>query len=461
MPHSLKIACLGWLPLAAISTFAGPAPNAAKPSGEPVLEAPTLHSLGVHWIIAGDDNQNAVVQVAWRTRGGPWRDGAPLLRVERGAHKPEGNPGSVAVPADAWLFAGSNAGGTHDVWFEGLTIRRAQWAFVAHEAARIVVRHCHIHDTEYGITATRNDHDTLRGWFVTDNLIEGPSVWPRSIGIENARGVQISGEGHVIAYNRVRRFADAIDTFPSPRCCAIDIHNNEISECTDDGIELDYSERNVRCFHNRLTDVFQGISVQPIYGGPAYAFRNALYNVIQEPFKMHNSPSGALFFHNTCVKQGMPLVLQTSDRVRNCVSRNNLFIGTAARYAYETTAPMIDCDFDYDGFGGGPWEMFLKWNDQRYKTLDEVRSKAPAYRHAVLVTSGPAPPDDPAKKHEPADLRLPPGCSAIDAGEKLVGFNGDFAAGSPDLGAYELGEPLPHYGPRPHQPARPLIQPDF
>lgn len=107
MPHSLKIACLGWLPLAAVSTFAGPAPNAAKPSGEPVLEAPTLHSLGVHWIIASDDNQNAVVQVAWRTRGGPWRDGAPLLRVERGAHKPEGNPGSVAVPADAWLFAGS------------------------------------------------------------------------------------------------------------------------------------------------------------------------------------------------------------------------------------------------------------------------------------------------------------------------------------------------------------------
>jgi hypothetical protein len=38
----------------------------------------------------------------------------------------------------------------------------------------------------------------------------------------------------------------------------IDIHHNEISAMTDDGIELDYSERNVRCFSNRLTDVYQG-----------------------------------------------------------------------------------------------------------------------------------------------------------------------------------------------------------
>ena len=80
-------------------------------------------------------------------------------------------------------------------------------------------------------------------------MIEGPSTWPRTKGIENARGIQITGEGHVVCYNRIRGFADAIDTFPSPRCSAIDIHNNELSELTDDGIEMDYSERNTRCFY--------------------------------------------------------------------------------------------------------------------------------------------------------------------------------------------------------------------
>ena len=85
-----------------------------------------------------------------------------------------------------------------------------------------------------------------------------------------------------------------MDTFPSQRCAAIDFHNNDISECTDDGSEMDYSERNTRNFLNRYTNVFQGVSVQPIFGGPVYIFRNVLYNVVMEPFKMHNSPSGAV-----------------------------------------------------------------------------------------------------------------------------------------------------------------------
>lgn len=551
-------------------------PAAAHVGSDPVLESPTLHSLGLHWIVEGDENQNAVIALAWRANGGSWHDGAPLWRVDKGAHKtPKGN--SVEVPDGSWLFAGSvvllepgtdyelklslvdpdgggrevilkartasepvapadaivfhvapgdgggsgsaadpfrglaaaqaraqpgtifslHAGtypgsfnvtksgepgrpivwrgagggevildgqdaattrpattvvvnGMHDVWFEGLTIRGAQFVFVGHEAARIVVRRCHLHNAEFGITATRNNNDSLRGWFITDNLIEGPSTWPRTKGIEDARGIQISGEGHVVAYNRVRGFGDGIDTFPSRRCADIDFHNNEISECTDDGSELDYSERNVRCFFNRYSNIFQGISVQPVYGGPVYAFRNALFNVVQEPFKMHNSPSGALFFHNTCVKQGMPLILQTREPVRHCVMRNNIFIGTTTGYAYETTAPMKDCDFDYDGFGGGPWPMFLKWNGQRYQNLDEVRAKAPVYKHAVLV-SGFTPPADSAKQCEPVDLRLPVGCAAIDAGEPLPGLNDGFAGKAPDLGAYEFGGPLPHYGPRPQK----------
>ena len=70
---------------------------------------------------------------------------------------------------------------------------------------------------------------------------------------------------------------------------------------------MDYSERNIRCFSNRMTNVFQGISMQPVYGGPVYVFRNVMDNVAVETFKLHNSPSGCLMFHNTSVKKGMPL----------------------------------------------------------------------------------------------------------------------------------------------------------
>jgi hypothetical protein len=159
------------------------------------------------------------------------------------------------------------------------------------------------------------------------------------------------------------------------------------------------------------------------------------------------------------VRKGIPLLLWTPAPVRNCVYRNNLFIGTTGSYAYDTTAPMIDCDFDYDGYGGGPWDYFLRWNKERYRTLEEVREKAPVYRHAVRVeaagvfASGLKPPDDEAGQFDcrRVDLRLAPATNALDAGEMLPGFNDGYAGRAPDLGAYERGEPLPHYGPRPER----------
>ena len=557
--------------------------HAARPLGKPVLEAPTLHSLGVYWIIQGDDNQNATVAFSYRKAGEVvWKQTLPLFRVEKGANKLERGESRVKVPPDAWLFAGSavllkpdtayelrlrlsdpdggameqqlqartlaepvassnapqyhvvpgSGGGTgtredpfrgleaarekvvpggiyllhagvytgtfaasksgepgrpiiwrgagdgeavidgagqeravdatdiHDVWFERLSIRNATWGLVANGSARIVVRRCHVYGVKNGITATRNDNGQLAGIFIADNLLEGPFPWPPSTkgaGVDENRGIQISGTGQEVCYNRVRHFKDGIDTFPSPVCAAIDIHNNEISECLDDGAEMDYSERNTRLFHNRFTDVFQGISTQPVLGGPVYIFRNAVYNIDVEPIKMHNSPSGALVFHNTFVKKGEPLLLYTSAPVHHCVLRNNLFIGTNGNYAYECDAPMVDCDFDYDGFGGGPWKQFLKWNNVRYATMAEVREKAPVYKHAVLIdaatvfASGIKPPDEWASLHTPAsiDLRLRKGTAALDAGLPLPGFNDGFAGKAPDLGAYEFGSPLPHYGPRP------------
>ncbi len=333
--------------------------------------------------------------------------------------------------------------------------RSAHHGVTFHDCRRIVVRRCHIRRVEYGMNAVRDTQGIAQDHFIADNLIEGPSTWPRTKGIENARGIQITGEGHVVCYNRIRGFADAIDTLPSARCAAIDFHNNDLSELTDDGIELDFSERNTRCFLNRLTNVFQGISMQPVHGGPVYVFRNVMYNVAAEPFKLHNSPSGCLISHNTTVKQGPPSVLMTPEAVRNVWSRNNLFVGTEGNYAYETSAKMVDCDFDYDGFGGGPFKLFLKWNGVRYATLEEVRKKAPVLKHAVVVdsatafASGARPPEDVAgQAANTIDLRLSPRSKGVDTGEPLSGLNDGFHGKAPDLGAYELGESLPHYGPR-------------
>jgi hypothetical protein len=346
------------------------------------------------------------------------------------------------------------ASGVHDVMLERLTFQNAKWAMAFNGGARISLTRCVVRDCDYGFVAQKNSSKQQR-IYIADNVFTGRSKWPRTKGIESRRGIQVSGTGHVICYNRISNFGDAVDTFSNYPCAAIDIYGNDISECTDDGIEMDYSEHNTRCFDNRLTNVFQGISIQPIHGGPVYVFRNAMYNVTAETFKMHNNPSGGIFYHNTSVKAGMPLVLWTGEQVSNCIMRNNLFIGTKGNYAYESTAPMRRCDFDYDGFGG-TWKQFLKWNRTRYDTIAAARKNAPVYRNAVRVNpatifaSGIKPPVDTKTKFAIGinDLRIKAGSAGVDAGVALHNINDGFTGKAPDLGAYELGAKLPHYGPR-------------
>ena len=63
-----------------------------------------------------------------------------------------------------------------------------------------------------------------------------------------------------------------------------------------------------------------------------------------------------------------------------------------------------------------------------------------------------SPPDSskPGKPYNAVDLdfRLKPGSKAVDAGVRLPKVNDGFAGKAPDLGAYEVGQPVPVYGPR-------------
>ena len=62
-----------------------------------------------------------------------------------------------------------------------------------------------------------------------------------------------------------------------------------------------------------------------------------------------------------------------------------------------------------------------------------------------------APGPDPRTLYKPADFdfQLRAGSAAVDAGVRLSGIDDDFTGKAPDLGAYEVGKPVPHYGPRP------------
>src|SRR5258707_1028620 len=51
--------------------------------GEFIIDHPTLINLGFEWLIQGDDNRNAQVDVSYRKRGeAQWKPGLPLLRLQ-------------------------------------------------------------------------------------------------------------------------------------------------------------------------------------------------------------------------------------------------------------------------------------------------------------------------------------------------------------------------------------------
>jgi hypothetical protein len=51
-------------------------------------------------------------------------------------------------------------------------------------------------------------------------------------------------------------------------------------------------------------------------------------------------------------------------------------------------------------------------------------------------------------KSEDFDFRLKPGSAVVDKGIVIPQVTDGFTGAAPDLGALEVGQPLPHYGPR-------------
>jgi hypothetical protein len=318
--------------------------------------------------------------------------------------------------------------------------------------------------------------------------------------------VKIYGSGHVVAYNSISRFHDGVDvaTYGNPdgspasataavgkpdrdrMPVSIDFYGNDISNVEDNCIEADGGAHNIRIFRNRcFNHGHRALSVQPAFGGPVYFIRNIVYHAPEGgAVKFTASSSGIVVYHNTFIAPVKPMLLAAS----NVHYRNNLILGkseTLETFAVETNTNYSSSD--YNGFrpnegasfsfewssppfgtlanfpgepGGLPFQQQVQLEAKsrevrRFKTLTEYSAATHQDEHSVLVdfdvfvkVSTPGP--DPRTLYRPADFdfTLREGSAAIDAGVRLPGINGDFTGRAPDLGAYEFGQPIPHYGPR-------------
>lgn len=385
---------------------------------------------------------------------------------------------------------------------EGLTLQNAEVALRAgvmnaSGCQGLVVRECTLRDIGIGIQA---QWEESKGFLITDNTFSGREARDRVYHHRGEGGkkvqriasyyaVKVHGQGHVVRHNRVEYFFDGIDlctharpeTDPRKQAAAIDIHGNDIFLCNDNFIEADGGNSNIRIWENRcFNSGQQALSNQPVLGGPVYWIRNVVYHCGDAAtFKFWGMyPAGILAYHNTSTG-----ILTRPDKPGSNVHfRNNLFLPgddatqpTLGLYsfsgystldyngyrrrepfiAYLAPAGVADYDseegkearshaslaefsrstgqeahgreVDYDIFAGAEAPGWLAWRQEQ----GEAEGVFPVFYSATV------------------DLRLRKGSAAVDAGCRIPGVNEDFRGSAPDLGAYELGAPLPGYGPRP------------
>lgn len=377
-------------------------------------------------------------------------------------------------------------------FFEGITIRNTEIAILAGRkrvigSEGLVVRRSKFEDVGIGVMS---DWGESSNFYIADNVFVGRQIPDHLMGwfgstwqdfpdfpvpLRSNFAVKVYGSGHVIEHNDVSHFHDGIDhaTYGNPdgRAVSIDIIGNDIRNVDDNCIEADGAMHNIRVLRNRcFNQAHRALSTQPLLGGPAYFIRNLVYHAPEGgSVKMQGNPSGVVYYHNTLIGE-----VHEMGPVSNVHFRNNLILGQGAWpeiFSVETFTNYSSSD--YNGFRPNPGvEHSFGWisppsgvavdydgqrEKRKFRTLREYSASTGQDRHSVLVDYGDfvnvSAPDrgDPRRYYSPSefDFQLRPRSRAVDSGMVLPNVNDGFTGRAPDLGAYERGIPIPHYGPRP------------
>ncbi|MEX1994428.1 MAG: hypothetical protein WD929_07180 [Steroidobacteraceae bacterium] len=369
--------------------------------------------------------------------------------------------GSAQVVIDATGASyGLTVSGSH-VFVEGLTVSGGDWGMRLSGNENLVVRRTRITGVNKGIDGRNGSH---RNYTICDNVLEGSFLWPNvSSATWDQEGIVVTGQGHVICHNTLSGFGDALGISQNTSLpnAALDFFGNEVLWTGDDGFEIDYGHRNIRVFDNRVTNSGMGISVQPSWGGPIYVVRNVFVNQAHSPYKLNNDPTGILIYNNTSIRSSGPgnfggfawpqIGYQQADGdwsyVANFRFINNLVVGATAPARF--TSDIVLGEFDYNGWS--PNGTFVL--SATYANLADVQTRSPFETSGLILGAAAFPllaalGSDYTRFLAPANVSLRTDSNAVNAGLALDNVNDGFMGGAPDLGAWELGKPVPAYGVR-------------
>jgi len=432
------------------------------------LKSGTKYELNL--MLDDPDGGSAVRMVEAATRQIPYYDcHAEIIELQAGSYDTlHTRDGSVSKPL-VYRCSSGQATFTHIdlnkrnyVFIEGLTVNNPNekgFGIRFDGARNCVIRNCTV-NAVYGIVAYKPGAENC---YISDNVLTGVCDWTNAAmgahGDNIGEGIELTGPGNVICYNRVTGFRDCISTMEGRHVVnqtCIDIYNNDIYRAPDDAIEADFCFSNCRIFRNRITNCYVGLSSQPGMGGPTYFYRNVMYNVVHAAFKLKRYSQGDVVLHNTVIKVGTGL--GGNDTMDYAYFRNNLAIGgptggvnwgdfgAGNPFAADIIDPGIHSNFDYDAVGTYEVPYIARIGETPFS---EVENHGIAKITLERTFTGIEFPFPPIPEREVPDLRPKPDSRVIDAGVSIPNMNDNFLGSAPDCGAYEAGQDLPHYGPRP------------
>lgn len=331
----------------------------------------------------------------------------------------------------------------------------------------IVFRDLDIEGVDKGIIA----YSAVRSVLAYHNKLRGNNLWTAEFLHTNLTwnddGIRLPGEGIAVFENTLNGFGDAFAVNDGAHSAGVYIYRNRVEMTGDDAFEADYATRNIGFYDNHITNSATLLSLDPLWGGPLYCFRNIAINTFRGPFKLNNTNSGFLIYNNTIIRNAgtnhWGWVQFNNGALKGWAFRNNLLIykgGNRQLLAIESESN-DPIDFTNNGWfpDGAVW-----WSKSggAFAGLDAARAGLP-------VTSGLF---DSRRRHD-GDLLLEPAPFTQDdglgtdhlmrydrefvpllktssvarsAGVLLPNIAGGVNGSAPDLGALTDGRPVPRWG---------------
>jgi uncharacterized repeat protein (TIGR01451 family) len=458
----------------------GVQPNVVHASVRTRPGYPDVGSGGTVWYVPDDGDLQGLIDSASAGDTVRIRAGTHNIRAKLGPDE-SGAPGAY-LTIEGELGAVLDGGRSVDIALElngasyvrvrSLTFRNYEGASIrlADASHNVIEGNAFEDGGSYAVLVGRGGGSTSSDNLIQDNAFSSTGfrdagwTWDQA-GDNSAIALLLVGvgPGNVVRHNTVTGGFDGIDIRRGGS--HTDIYSNVISECMDDGIEVDDEPgHNIRVWGNRISYCYSGISNQGWFedgdreSGPVYIFRNVIIGGVdpesrtpvgssdpyEEGYYTHyafkvgadyDRVGRVYYYHNTIAitdpdHRGNGIQDAGGYYWAGLVARNNLWhvSGKIYNLRHESTGH----DVDYNNLHSTSDRHFVEWAGDEYDDLAEFQAQTGQERHSISNGG----------TLFNADWSLRPGSPEIDKGCVIVGFNdrgpGKYWGPNPDIGASEF-----------------------